>query len=261
MPDAVIKSVVAVAESLLKQYNFDPGEQTCDQILDHWLRNYDPRWIRLALIEALYQGRYKTISVEQIMSLWLRRGQPSYRFSHDFEALICTNLPQDLRLPPQARKSPTSRRPTATPIGTQNLGMQNSLLPPAMSPLSKATPANLAKPAHIPPPPQPTASPSPAAVPPEPAKQSAELTLPLQPTESTQEVLADLTSADLADLNGAPESAIKPAKPQLEITKFQPEPATSEVYHKLREIARTWNRSEPNPQESTIPEGQQTSLG
>jgi hypothetical protein len=90
------KSAFSAAKSLLEHYGFDLGEQTSGQLLDRWGDQCDPRWIRLALIEALHQGRYKAVSVEQILSLWSRRGQPSYHFDREFEALICNNQPQDL---------------------------------------------------------------------------------------------------------------------------------------------------------------------
>ena len=50
------------------------------------------RSIRLAVVEALYQGRYKAISVEHILDCWRRRGQPNFHFSLEFERLICQNL-------------------------------------------------------------------------------------------------------------------------------------------------------------------------
>jgi hypothetical protein len=90
------KSAFSAAKSLLEHYGFDLGEQTSGQLLDRWGDQCDPRWIRLALIEALHQGRYKAVSVEQILSLWSRRGQPSFHFDREFEALICNNQPQDL---------------------------------------------------------------------------------------------------------------------------------------------------------------------
>jgi hypothetical protein len=96
MTGFVAKSVIAAAKSLLEHYGFDLGEQTSEQLLEHWVGAYDPRWIRLAAIEALHQGRYKAVSIEQILALWLRRGQPSYHFDHDFEYLICNNQPQNL---------------------------------------------------------------------------------------------------------------------------------------------------------------------
>ncbi len=81
------------AASLLHHYSFDLGDYTLDQLFSYWQEHYPVNWIRLATIEALYQGRYKAISVEQILALWRRRSHPLYHFNHEFERLVCDNLP------------------------------------------------------------------------------------------------------------------------------------------------------------------------
>ncbi|XFA72963.1 hypothetical protein RYO59_001198 [Thermosynechococcaceae cyanobacterium Okahandja] len=86
-------AAIQVADRLLRQYGFDLDGASVEAILDRWLRHFPPRWIRLALIEALYLGRYKAISVEQILELWQRREQPIYHFNSEFEAIICHPLP------------------------------------------------------------------------------------------------------------------------------------------------------------------------
>ena len=45
------------------------------------------------MIEALYQGRYKAISVEQILSIWRRRGKILSHFNREFEAIVTVPLP------------------------------------------------------------------------------------------------------------------------------------------------------------------------
>ncbi|WP_448527927.1 hypothetical protein [Parathermosynechococcus lividus] len=85
-------AAIQVADRLLRQYGFDLDGASVEAILDRWLRHFSPRWIRLALIEALYLGRYKAISVEQILELWQRREQPIYHFNSEFEAIICHPL-------------------------------------------------------------------------------------------------------------------------------------------------------------------------
>lgn len=82
--------------ALLKYYGFDLSEQTSEQIIDQWLKQYQEDWVFLAILEALYQGRYKAISVQQILIYWQRRGQPIYHFTADFQRLICYRCPQDL---------------------------------------------------------------------------------------------------------------------------------------------------------------------
>jgi len=53
---------------------------------------YSLNWIRMAILEALYQGRYKVISVEEILKIWQRRGHPTFHFTGEFERLVCKNL-------------------------------------------------------------------------------------------------------------------------------------------------------------------------
>jgi hypothetical protein len=84
------------AEDLLSYYSFDLGQQTAAIVLQKWAQRYAVQWIRLAIIEALYQGRYKAVSVEQILQLWTRRQQIQVRFDVDFEKLICEKLPRKL---------------------------------------------------------------------------------------------------------------------------------------------------------------------
>lgn len=90
------KMMLAHTVDLLTHYSFDLGTETAHQHLNRWLKQYQSGWIRWAVIEALYQGRYKAISVEQILQLWQRRQQPCYHFSYEFERLVCNKFPRDL---------------------------------------------------------------------------------------------------------------------------------------------------------------------
>lgn len=85
-----------VAAWLLANYYFDlRGYQACE-LVESWLNHYPGNWLRLAVIEALYQGRYKAVSVEQILMIWQRRNQALYHFNYEFETLICSKLPPEL---------------------------------------------------------------------------------------------------------------------------------------------------------------------
>jgi len=90
---------VAYAVALLSHYGFELRGYPAQELVDLWLERYQASWVRLGVIEALYQGRYKAISVEQILAVWSRRGQPLYRFNHEFERLISRKLPQSLTTP------------------------------------------------------------------------------------------------------------------------------------------------------------------
>ncbi len=92
-----------LAVSLLTHYSFDLGGYSASELVKRWENQYPSNWVHLAIIEALYQGRYKAVSVQQILNLWLRRNHPGYHFNMEFERLICNKLPENLKwnsLPP-----------------------------------------------------------------------------------------------------------------------------------------------------------------
>ena len=51
----------------------------------------------MATIEALFLGRYKSISVEQLLMQWAKRGRPLFRHTKEFERLISQKLPKHWR--------------------------------------------------------------------------------------------------------------------------------------------------------------------
>ena len=87
---------LAQAHSLIDSYDFDLGNEPAEQLLQNWLDVYHASWIRLATIEALYLGRYKAISIEHILNVWMRIGTPNTHFTYEFERLICRKLPKHL---------------------------------------------------------------------------------------------------------------------------------------------------------------------
>ncbi|MGB3639353.1 MAG: hypothetical protein WBA39_17525 [Rivularia sp. (in: cyanobacteria)] len=106
-----------LAVSLLTHYSFDLGGYSASELVKRWENQYPSNWVHLAIIEALYQGRYKAVSAQQILTLWLRRNHPSYHFNMEFERLICNKLPEDLKwnnsLPPLPPALPSvSNSPT-----------------------------------------------------------------------------------------------------------------------------------------------------
>ena len=102
-PDTGNDAAAIAAETLLVQYSFDLGYELVEELVSKWLQDYPARWLRLAIIEALYQGRYKSISVEQILVCWHRRSKPIYHFNLEFERLICAKL-QGENLPEEESK-------------------------------------------------------------------------------------------------------------------------------------------------------------
>ncbi|NJK40180.1 MAG: hypothetical protein HC934_00195 [Acaryochloridaceae cyanobacterium SU_2_1] len=93
MPESSSTPLITPLADLLTYYCHEIVEQTQEELLDHWITIYSNNWVRLALIESLYQGRYKTTCVDQLLAAWHRRGQPCCHFNLEFEALVCHNLP------------------------------------------------------------------------------------------------------------------------------------------------------------------------
>jgi hypothetical protein len=86
--------------TLLTCYGFDLKGLTPRLLLEHWLQQFSPQWIRLAVLEALYQGRYKAVSVEHLLTFWGQRGQPNFHFNQEFERLVSQTLPPRTLLAP-----------------------------------------------------------------------------------------------------------------------------------------------------------------
>lgn len=88
----------ALAATLLVHYSFDLNGYSTSELIDKWKKNYPTNWLHLGVIEALYQGRYKAVSVQQILNLWQRRDQVIYHFNTEFERLICSQFPESLNV-------------------------------------------------------------------------------------------------------------------------------------------------------------------
>jgi hypothetical protein len=105
----------AAADSVaLLNYYFELGDFTPEALLEEWLERYPAHWIRLAIIESLYQGRYKAISISQILEVWHRRHQVLQHFNYDFECLVCNNLPGNSS-ETSAPDIPSDETPSETP--------------------------------------------------------------------------------------------------------------------------------------------------
>ncbi|MEA5450570.1 hypothetical protein VB780_18470 [Leptolyngbya sp. CCNP1308] len=73
---------------LLTSYSFDAEDYPTEAMIVGWLEDFGAVWVSHAITEALYQGRYKVISIDQILKLWQRRGQPIRHFNREFESII-----------------------------------------------------------------------------------------------------------------------------------------------------------------------------
>lgn len=94
MTESTQDSAENYAIALLVHYCFELGGYRAEEVVAQWFANYPASWVRLAIIEALYQGRYKAVSVEQILGVWHRRNAALFHFNHEFERLVCRKFPQ-----------------------------------------------------------------------------------------------------------------------------------------------------------------------
>ncbi|MBX2866214.1 MAG: hypothetical protein KTR27_21895 [Leptolyngbyaceae cyanobacterium MAG.088] len=88
------------AITLIKSFSLELSQYSPESQVLYWLNQYRAVWIRDAIVEAVYQGRYKIISVQHILSLWQRRGQPVRHFTSGFEQVIAKHLGSPLHLSP-----------------------------------------------------------------------------------------------------------------------------------------------------------------
>lgn len=73
---------------LIKHYSFELHGYKIKELMVKWTKIYPHHWIPLGVIEAIYQGRLKAISVEQILNIWLKKGEVNSSFNHEFCHLI-----------------------------------------------------------------------------------------------------------------------------------------------------------------------------
>ena len=73
---------------LTKYYSFNLGSYQIKELIAKWTKLYPHHWLPLAVTEAIYQGRLKAVSVEQILNVWLKKGGISYSFNYEFIRLV-----------------------------------------------------------------------------------------------------------------------------------------------------------------------------
>lgn len=121
-----------LAIALLIHYSFDLSGYSASEIVDSWQKQYPLNWLHFAVIEALYQGRYKAVSVQQILNLWQRRGQATFHFNMEFETMICSKFPEKLTsvsvLPTVPKNSLTPEAPKNSRLGRGGEKISSAIL-------------------------------------------------------------------------------------------------------------------------------------
>jgi hypothetical protein len=274
MTESVKDSVTTTAAALLIHYSFDLHGHNADELVVWWTTAYQSHWVRPAVVEALYQGRYKAISVEQILALWLRRGQPVYHFNHEFERIVCSKFPQALVPKSSSGEEPTVIAPLEAPLRIDWPALPPSLTATtdnlvAIPPLSFAeteSEADLPKPirrsqpeASLPALPEPTAptisaaEPEPAIAPAQPEAQTdgdtsarelpaleaviaeAEQLLSCVPFNALAQPSSDVPVTETSSLEEAAVGQVK----QAPIHQFVPNSKSSDFHSKLKAVAQS----------------------
>lgn len=112
MPDHTKSAWQKVDPSgILRSYGFEMDESRQDVVLADWEQQFGREWMLLALLEALHQGRYKLMSIGQILRCWERRGQPRLSFDREFQRMVLAEDWQPIVTPvsdaPHAEALPT----------------------------------------------------------------------------------------------------------------------------------------------------------
>lgn len=94
MIDVRQQLTISQIKDLLDSYSFDTNQCNIECLIYEWLKDYKIEWVYLATIEALFLGRYKVVSIKQILTIWGRLGSPKTHFSGDFERFIGRDLPK-----------------------------------------------------------------------------------------------------------------------------------------------------------------------
>ncbi|WP_204139700.1 hypothetical protein [Halomicronema sp. CCY15110] len=110
---------------MLTHYGFDLNGGSLPLVIKEWLDLYPNKWVLAAVVEALYQGRYKASSVNRILDNWCSRGKALPNFDHDFADYFCRKIVKALlaelelyenrkNVPELANQQPASSHRTAS---------------------------------------------------------------------------------------------------------------------------------------------------
>ncbi|MGC9503082.1 hypothetical protein [Baaleninema sp.] len=135
------------AIALLNYYSFDLSGETAEGFVDRWLDRVPAAWLRLSVLEALYQGRYKGISVEHLLQLWLRRDRPFQHYSYEFERLVCDRLPGMPKPPQETPEIPTAEEVESETQDSEETPTQTPSLAPQPQ-IDRFTPSVERSPLH-----------------------------------------------------------------------------------------------------------------
>ncbi len=104
--------------TFLERFGFELEGQPSQVWVERWSELFPAHWIPAALVEALYQGRYKATSVEQILRLWQRRGCPHLTFPPEISQSLWREQQELIRSLALAARTtiPRPYSPSSSPV-------------------------------------------------------------------------------------------------------------------------------------------------
>jgi hypothetical protein len=122
----------------IEHYGLELEAERVDAVVLRWFQTYDPAWVVKALVEALYRGRYKVKSVDNILKDWQRLGTPLYKFTPDYEREILHSLRPNADSPvilvPSDMPAPINIPASELPVITEPLPDREQLDPEETAP-------------------------------------------------------------------------------------------------------------------------------
>ncbi|NJN61773.1 MAG: hypothetical protein HC795_09800 [Coleofasciculaceae cyanobacterium RL_1_1] len=231
---------VEQAIALLEHYSFEIAGGSARSFVAYWADDLPSEWLRLAVLEALYQGRYKAVSVSQILTRWERKQQPQTHFNAEFESLICDQLFAEVETDIETAETaetvetaeatddtiaakPAPSEQTKTPAESTSKPLENSV--------SNLTPVRLPN----------SSPPSDDAIAPQPTPQN---------TEDHQDTAQSGDSGDSSESDQSDEPGFSSLHHQrahpTHIAQFVPE-GDSPISDKLRDLARASETEAASP--------------
>jgi hypothetical protein len=109
--------------ALLRYYSFDLGNYSAEQIVKELMKNYPTKWVVAAVIESIYQGRYKITSINNILLNWHLNGHPQHHFDVEFADLICSNLSSKAAEKSKAALDSRQKKQTVLPDQSEHIAL------------------------------------------------------------------------------------------------------------------------------------------
>jgi hypothetical protein len=206
----------------IEHYGLELEDDRVDTVILMWFQTYDPAWVVKALVEALYRGRYKVKSVDNILRDWQRRGSPFYKFTPDYEREILHSLRLNI-------DSPVTLLPSVIPTSVDIAVRPRAVDPPPSPERERLDPEETAPFQH---------------------HDLLLLAIPSGGEEHPSESEPELTHSNDA-ANERHRSSIPSMPDRSEIlSEYITPPAKLHLFHKLREIVDPNDRRHHNIQQS-----------